>query len=420
MNRIILLLFFVVSVYYNLNAQCGGRYLEDMFPSLITHKDIEYGQNLDSKGILTSLLLDVYEPEEDTLSLRPLIIFVHGGSFVGGDRRDQDIDKAAQYFAKKGYVTANIEYRVEQTNFITPFLNFADKNNFYKAIVRVVHDVNASIRYFKKQASEHGNIYRIDTNQIILYGSSAGAIACLHSIYLDNLEEASVDFKNNFLALGGLEGNSGNNGYTSKNTIKAIVSCSGAMDNLNYMNNNLNVKYIGFHHSVDLSVPYDKGCFVTVACHLNQFYGGKQIAQKLKNTSAVHEFYTFNKLGHPADAVSNTVDRSFLLEKATLFLHNNVVCNDQLTSIQKNNYQTLKLFPNPASNYFSIEYDKSVEQKDVLLQICNSMGEIVWEKNTKAISNQTETIDLKSGMYVVRIIGKNDAAIFLSKLIVAN
>jgi para-nitrobenzyl esterase len=136
MNKFLLYIFCNVLMLQAF-AQCGNRYLEDISTSFIKHEDIIYGSNLDNKNQQTELLLDVYEPAEDTLSLRPLMIFVHGGSFVGGSRTDQDIDKIAQYFAKKGYVTANIEYRVEQTNFISPFVNFADKDNWYKAIIRV-------------------------------------------------------------------------------------------------------------------------------------------------------------------------------------------------------------------------------------------------------------------------------------------
>ncbi|MEZ5054058.1 MAG: hypothetical protein R2807_04725 [Chitinophagales bacterium] len=43
--------------------------------------------------------MDVYTPALDTATHRPIIFFVHGGSFVGGDRQDQAIDSTARYFA---------------------------------------------------------------------------------------------------------------------------------------------------------------------------------------------------------------------------------------------------------------------------------------------------------------------------------
>jgi len=420
MKNNILFCFVVLLSQHIIFAQCGDRYLEDISSTLITHKDIKYGNNLDSKDVSTDLLLDVYEPENDTLSLRPLMIFVHGGSFIGGSRTDQSIDENAKYFARKGYVTANIEYRVEQTNLLTPILNFADKNNWYKAMIRVVHDINATIRFFKKDVAENGNIYRIDTSQIILYGSSAGAIACLHSTYIDDLDEASVDFRKNFLALGGLEGNSGNAGYTSRNSVKAIVSCSGAIDNLNYLNNNKDIKFIAFHHGIDLTVPYDKGCFVTVACHLNQFYGSKQIAQRQKTLGATYEFYTFDKIDHPADKTANAEDRAFLLATTATFLHNNVVCNDRTTPIKKNNYQTFNVYPNPTSNQFFVDYDNNIEQKEIELQIINIVGEKVLERKVIARSAEPININLEKGMYTVRIVNSAENTIYISKLMVTN
>ena len=114
------------------------------------HTDVQYGSNYDSKNQLQLLLMDIYEPEGDTASLRPIIFFVHGGSFIGGSRTDQSINKTAEYFSHKGYVTANIEYRVEQTLIITPYVDFGDPANFYKAIARVTHDLKAAIRFLKK------------------------------------------------------------------------------------------------------------------------------------------------------------------------------------------------------------------------------------------------------------------------------
>jgi para-nitrobenzyl esterase len=418
MNKFLLYIFCNVLMLQAF-AQCGNRYLEDISTSFIKHEDIIYGSNLDNKNQQTELLLDVYEPAEDTLSLRPLMIFVHGGSFVGGSRTDQDIDKIAQYFAKKGYVTANIEYRVEQTNFISPFVNFADKDNWYKAIIRVVHDINASIRYLKKTVAEDANIYRIDTNQIILYGSSAGAIGALHATLIDNLDEASADFKKNFVALGGLEGNSGHPNYTSRNTVKAIVSCSGAVDNVNYLSNNKDLKLIAFHHAVDLTVPYDKGCFISVACFLNQYYGSKQIVQKAKSVGITHEFYTFNKIDHPADKVANPEDRSFLIQKTTEFLYNNVVeCEDRITAIKQNKVQSFKTYPNPAKAFVIIENDKSLYQKEINLQISNALGVVVFEQKLLADRSNQVSINFPSGMYVAKIYALGDDKVYTSKFMV--
>jgi len=61
-------------------------------------------------GKSQALLLDFYEPLGDKLEERPLVIIAHGGSFLTGDR-SQTVEFCVD-FAKRGYVCANIEYRL--------------------------------------------------------------------------------------------------------------------------------------------------------------------------------------------------------------------------------------------------------------------------------------------------------------------
>ena len=54
------------------------RYLDSMF-AFTKYRDIQYGSNFDNKNQLTNLLMDVYEPRNDTsTALRPIIFFMHG------------------------------------------------------------------------------------------------------------------------------------------------------------------------------------------------------------------------------------------------------------------------------------------------------------------------------------------------------
>src|SRR5438045_816064 len=79
------LLFFIVMIFSSsiLNAQV--RYLDRVFSSATVSSNIVYAHNI---GVLygapadTSLLMDVYEPAGDTASARPLIIYVHPGTFL--------------------------------------------------------------------------------------------------------------------------------------------------------------------------------------------------------------------------------------------------------------------------------------------------------------------------------------------------
>src|SRR5688572_29853379 len=58
------------------------------------------------------LKLDLYEPVCDTLSRRPVIMFAFGGGFLIGAKEDEDARALCDSFARKGYVTASINYRL--------------------------------------------------------------------------------------------------------------------------------------------------------------------------------------------------------------------------------------------------------------------------------------------------------------------
>ena len=109
-----------------------GRYATDVFSNFTTTSDITYGQNTSWNGASTTLKMDVYQPTGDTETKRPLIIFVHGGSFIGGSKTDGDMVAFSQKFTKKGYVCASIDYRLG----FFPF----DSANAVKAVVRATQD----------------------------------------------------------------------------------------------------------------------------------------------------------------------------------------------------------------------------------------------------------------------------------------
>ncbi len=408
MQKISTLLFFLL-LSFSVFSQT--RYLDALF-EFTHHRDILYGSNYDNKNQLTQLLMDVYEPADDTAQFRPIIFFIHGGSFVGGSRTDQSIDKTAEYFSRKGYVTANIEYRVEQTNIISPFLNFGDVYNWYRAIGRVTQDIKAAIRYIKKDVATNNNQYKVDTTKIFLYGSSAGAIGALHAVYLDDTTEMAPLFKAAYKDLGGLDGNSVNPGYSMKG-IKAVVSCSGALENVNYINNNTDIAYLAFHNNPDLTVPFDMGCFVTVACHLGYFYGANRIYPKARSLGINAEFYPINKLGHPVDAVADETTHALVLQKTTDFLYR-ILNPGVVSSVRPDSWKQLELFPNPSSGSFSVQIPKDIQYKSVTLEILNIEGQLVYS----AVSRNKEKIDvsaqLPNGLYLLTL--KTDTQNYLSKI----
>lgn len=139
------------------------RFYDEVFDYYVT-KDIQFGEAAQPKLLnpnhVQELFLDVYQPEADTMSARPLIIWAFGGAFVFGSKQSPDIVSLSSAFAKRGYVCAAIDYRLT-----TDLVIHSETTDVYEAVMKATHDMLASIRYFYKDAATN-NDFRIDTTWI--------------------------------------------------------------------------------------------------------------------------------------------------------------------------------------------------------------------------------------------------------------
>ena len=88
------------------------RYRDPVFTTVTKTTDVQYGTAPDNNGNPVALKLDVYQPAGDTLTQRPAVIWVHGGGFSGGDKSGGPSADLANTFAKLGYVSFSINYRL--------------------------------------------------------------------------------------------------------------------------------------------------------------------------------------------------------------------------------------------------------------------------------------------------------------------
>ncbi len=175
------------------------RYRDAVFATVVKTADLTYGSATNQQGQVVTLKMDLYEPADDTATARPAIVLVHGGSFRTGTKTSPEIVDQANVYAKQGYVTAAISYRLA-TNGCTSVTV-----ECITAIRQAKNDAQAAVRYLRATAADH----RIDIGRIAMAGSSAGAITAVEVGY--GPDEV---------------GASGNPGYDS--TIRAAVSLSGA------------------------------------------------------------------------------------------------------------------------------------------------------------------------------------------------
>ena len=126
-------------------AQCDGRYQNEIFND-VTTTTVEYTDVYDWSITNSGSDMDIYQPVGDTANNRPLIIFAHGGVYVAGDKTNPTMVSSCNAFAKKGYVTASIQYILtSSTNLLLPNAS----EILTQTVVNSVSDMKAAIRYFR-------------------------------------------------------------------------------------------------------------------------------------------------------------------------------------------------------------------------------------------------------------------------------
>ncbi|WP_298213937.1 alpha/beta hydrolase [Acidovorax sp.] len=113
-------------------------------------KDIPYGPGVRN-------LLDVYQPRSATSTKQPIVVFLHGGAYVRGERNlnAEIYANVPTYFARHGMLGVNATYQL------------APASKWPSA----AQDVGEIVRWLKLNAEKYGG----DPERIFLIGHSAGA-----------------------------------------------------------------------------------------------------------------------------------------------------------------------------------------------------------------------------------------------------
>lgn len=159
--------------------------------------DVVYGSDVDFAGRVVDLKMNIHRPVGDQNPQRPVVVMIHGGGFIEGDRSqmDNDVLPVCQYFASLGYTAVTIDYRLgmQKSDLIGdalpcgiangPVCGFMlDQYEFYRAWYRAVQDARGAIRFIKN------NLDSVDVNQVFVGGASAGALTALAVGYLEQDE----------------------------------------------------------------------------------------------------------------------------------------------------------------------------------------------------------------------------------------
>jgi acetyl esterase/lipase len=294
--------------------QLPNRYREETFTTLQETRDVVFSTNIptvsttslfgnqlaneESYGQRTvTLRMNIYRPSGDTLTQRPVIIFAFGGGFVTGSKTEASMVRLCQAFARRGFVTASIDYRLG--------MNISDEELSKRAVYRGLQDGRSAVRFFRRNAATYG----VDPNQIYLSGHSAGAFVAYHNIYLDKDSERPASTRN-YLGradLGGLDAIGDNKTYPNGTLVSGkangVMGFAGALGELAYIEGAADVPAVYFHSSDDGTVPYNSGEPFSSLSWLPGFnlptvYGGNQMNTRAGAVSAPRTFYPYTNRGH--------------------------------------------------------------------------------------------------------------------------
>lgn len=221
------------------------------------------------RGDADVLKMDVYSmssPEK-----QPCIIFVFGGGFKEGTRDAEKYQDFFEYFADKGFVVASIDYRLGMKGEKAPTI--FNQKPMVKSIEWAVEDLYDATKYILQNSEE----LNVKSEQIIISGSSAGAVTVLQADYDKRNRLKASDMLPSEFQYAGVISFSGSI-YSTQGAPKYEIAPAPTLL---------------FHGDADKLVPYNSIRFFRVG-----MFGSKTIAKQFKKNNYPYLFYSMEGIGH--------------------------------------------------------------------------------------------------------------------------
>ena len=243
------------------------------------------------------LFMDIYNPAEnsDTISSdrsKPTVIFAFGGSFMSGSRDAEYYRPWFRAMADRGYRIVSIDYRLGMKGYEK--IGVFQVNALDNAIHMAVEDMVSATVFLIDNAEALG----IDPSEIVISGSSAGAITALQTDYeASNGTVWSEPLPDGFRYAG-------------------VMAFAGAI-----LSRNGKLKYeqepaptLMFHGTEDSVVPYSQIKIFNLG-----FFGSSKIAERFDKFGFVYNI--FREKGHDHEIAAAMYET---MTEQILFLENNV------------------------------------------------------------------------------------------------
>jgi acetyl esterase/lipase len=386
--------------------------------AVIVEEDIIYAEGLVHDFASSSIIampqkLDIYYPD-NTSTNRSMYMFIHGGGFQGGTKTKPEIIDMAHYFASRGWVFASVDYRTTSDfpgNYFTgiapqEWIDFSQQNatapgdvKTSVAMYAAQRDNKAALRWIISNASN----YNINTDFITVGGASAGAITTI-ALGISNQEDFRDEIplsEDPTLSTTNLE---------KSYKVRSLVDFWGG-----------NVKLDLFESIYGIN-RFDSNDPKLFIAHGTEdptvlFSEAEDMVQLYDSTGVYHELYTLEGQGHGAwnalvDGKSlSKLSFDFLVERQELILDEGC---DMMTSTYKPSDLKVHISPNPASNFINIDVNGTINYSITLCDIDGRM--IITNQNVSRLN----TISIKSGIYILKIIDNKTGEEIIKKIVVEN
>jgi len=360
-----------------------------------------YGSAVDFQGNMLVLTMDFYYPdlELDPLALRPFLLLVHGGGFQNGSK--EGLRPVCQDFAKKGFVTATINYRLG--------INNTEANAQVEAYYRALQDANAAMRF----SIEHAADLRLDTDWIFMGGRSAGAITSLGVAYVDqsDFEETYPDIVSDF----GSINNSGND-LDHDFSLRAIWNNWGNTPGEAIEADKM-IPMISFHGALDQTVE--------IGIDENGFYGSEPVHELLTDNNVCSELNVKEDGGH--GIYNDSPGNLYRWGRASCFFKS-VLCDDcasamstspsladcskSFSSIELLEQPNVCVFPNPTLGVINVQFEGQVNYS---LNLFDLNGRLI---RSASNTNRLETDGLPLGTYLIEVLNTDSGQKNVERIVI--
>lgn len=154
-------------------APSRGRFVDPVFGEIEVTHDVVYRSTFDHLGRPIDLKMDIYQPVGDPLTVRPAVMWMHGGWFIFGDK--SNMEPYARASAQRGYVGISLQYRLR------PDISTSELDQVVAAARDARVDAAAAVEWIIGHSGDLG----VDPRAVLVGGYSAGGVLSWNLAYPD-------------------------------------------------------------------------------------------------------------------------------------------------------------------------------------------------------------------------------------------